>query len=774
MPAATASPPNRRAAAAQTRPARRHLAACVLVLMVVLGSAAVAPADPAATFSISDERPARNQAVVFQAAAECVAPVSCTWSGDEGLGASGREVAHSFAELGSKRVTLTIDDPTEGSGEPEILTRTVDVVNRAPTASISATATGLDVSFGSVAADADGDALTYAWSFGDGSSATDPTPVHTYSGAGTYTVTLTVSDGHESTEATESVRVVAPNAAPTAAFTFTTEDLTARLDATASSDPDGDRLTHTWSFGDGSTAVGATVSHTFTTSNHFPVVLTVTDPAGASHSVTRQVLVNRRPRALIAVSHEQTVVGREVTFRSISSDPDGDALNLAWGAGDPTGFRDGSRPSLTRSFATPGVHEVRLQVTDEHGAVSTTSTTVEVLNSVPVGAITATPASPLTGEAVALTSRASDPDGGSLQYAWDVDGDGFDDGTTASVESVTFALPETRRVRLRLTDEAGATAVEELSIEVRNRPPTADFDRNPDIVERGRPVTFTSRARDAEELELAEQSWDLDGDGDYDDAFGTTASHTFHSGRVHEVGLRVVDAHGGVAIARIPLVLGNRSPVASFTVAPERPVVGQTLELASQSSDPDGTLVEVAWDLDGDGEFDDATGDAARLAVERTGPITVGLRVTDDEGGADISRRDVEVGATGVAEPIAAAPPETARMLTPFPSVRVAGRLTRRGARFRVVSVSAPRGARVAWSCASRRCRAARRTATGRPLRIRALEREFPAGSVIELRVTRRGRIGKYTRIHVRRNRAPARRDMCLPPRSEAPRACSS
>lgn len=768
-----AEPLGRRAIARLPRAVR--LGAGALVATLGLGGAAVALADPAASFSISDERPARGQTVTLTATAECLAPVSCTWSGDDGLSASGREVTHAYSSLGTKQVTLTVDDPAEGSGDPEVVTRTVEVVNRAPEVSFDYEATNLDVAFTARATDADGDPLTYRWDFGDGSPASDADrladPTHTYGAAGSYDVTLEVSDGHDTSRHSASVTVVAANAAPTAAFGVSTDGLTARFDATSSSDPDGDELTYAWTFGDGTAAAGASVSHTFLTSDTYAVALEVSDGRGGEHTVTRQLLVNRPPAAAISVSTSSVVVGRPVTFTSASTDPDGDALRLAWDIdGEPAAGGE-KTPAITRSFDTPGSHSVRLRVVDDHGGTDSATVTVEAANLAPTVSIVASPSTVLTGEPISFTAGGEDPDGGPLHFAWDLDADGFDDGSGPSIGPLAFEVPGTRSIRVMAADGEGEPVVEELSVVIGNRGPSADFDWAPATVERRQPVTFTSRATDPEGLDLAEQSWDLDGDGAYDDAFGPTATTSFRKGGTHDVGLRVVDAHGGIAEVRIPIVLGNRPPTASFTVSPEQPGVGDTVELASTSVDPDGEELQSTWDLDGDGEYDDAAGPGARVLVERTGTVSVGLRVVDDEGGVDISRRDIAVLDRGN-EPAPVAQKPAPRMLSPFPSVRIAGSLTRRGARFRVVSVSAPKGARVTWACAARRCRAGGRVGTGRALRIRALQREFPAGATFEVRVTRRGWIGKYTRVKVLSKRGPARRDLCLAAGSKRPTAC--
>ena len=62
------------------------------------------------------------------------------------------------------------------------------------------------------------------------------------------------------------------------------------FDASGSSDADGQVVSYSWDFGDGSpTAAGATVSHTFTEPGLYTVQLTVTDDENATSSLTRNV-----------------------------------------------------------------------------------------------------------------------------------------------------------------------------------------------------------------------------------------------------------------------------------------------------------------------------------------------------------------------------------------------------------------------------------------------------------------------------------------------------
>jgi hypothetical protein len=95
--------------------------------------------------------------------------------------------------------------------------------------------------------------------------------------------------------------------------------------------------------------------------------------------------------------------------------------------------------------------------------------------------------------------------------------------------------------------------------------------------------------------------------------------------------------------------------------------------------------------------------------------------------------------------------------------------------------VGAPAGSRVEVSCRGKGCprRRQSRVAPGRAgtrgLRLVSFPtfaRALRAGIVLEIRITRSGRIGKYTRFVIRRNASPRRTDSCLKPGRSKPTAC--
>lgn len=98
---------------------------------------------------------------------------------------------------------------------------------------------------------------------------------------------------------------------------------TANFDASESVDSDGDDLTYAWDFGDGNTATGAQVSHTYETAGSYNAVLTVTDKAG--ESITKQVKMlagNAPPKVNIQIEGNDNFYfpGQPIKYKVIASD----------------------------------------------------------------------------------------------------------------------------------------------------------------------------------------------------------------------------------------------------------------------------------------------------------------------------------------------------------------------------------------------------------------------------------------------------------------------
>ena len=165
--------------------------------------------------------------------------------------------------------------------------------NVLPSAAFTQSANRLAASFdASTSSDADGTIASYDWDFGDGATGNGMTANHDYAAPGTYSVKLTVTDNSGgATEVSHDITVTDPNALPTAAFTSSASELTASLNGSTSSDPDGTIASYDWDFGDGSTGNGATTDHVYAAAGTYDVKLTVTDNRGATAEVTHPVKV---------------------------------------------------------------------------------------------------------------------------------------------------------------------------------------------------------------------------------------------------------------------------------------------------------------------------------------------------------------------------------------------------------------------------------------------------------------------------------------------------
>ena len=90
-----------------------------------------------------------------------------------------------------------------------------------------------------------------------------------------------------------------------------------------------------------------------------------------------------------------------------------------------------------------------------------------------------------------------------------------------------------------------------------------------------------------------------------------------------------VDFDGGT-IRKVTPTGGNQPPVAAIQANPTSGPAPLTVQFSGAgSSDPEGSALTYAWDLDGDGAYDDATGVTTQWTYTSPGNVVVGLRVTD-------------------------------------------------------------------------------------------------------------------------------------------------
>lgn len=388
-------------------------------------------------------------------------------------------------------------------------------------------------------------------------------------------------------------------------------------------------------------------------------------------------------------------------------------------------------------------------------------------------------------------------------------------GTRAPVSCPTVLLPPGTRVArwaalcvpLILTGVLAPAAMADA-------PPTADFDmtvngRSVSVIKPGTTVTFTDRSTDSDGT-IVQRGWDVNGDGVITDPTGP-ASLSRHFGgpsRTYTIILRVTDSAGNTDEARRTLAVvppgqqrpsprptpapapppANRAPVSAFGIAPAAPRVGEPVTFSSTARDPDGRIVAYAWDVDGDGRYDDGNGPTTTATFSSPGNRTVALRVADDRLAVNVAFRTLAVQPATAAASTAPAAPSTAspgiavlpvgairpELRQPELAVRIRGKILPTTVRVLSLSVKAPTGFKARVWCVGRGCpftKAVRRVRNGFA-RFTQLQRSLRPGTILRVTVTKPFNWGRYTSLRLRRGAAPDRTDRCLRGESTRPVPC--
>ncbi|HKZ63454.1 MAG TPA: PKD domain-containing protein, partial [Thermoplasmata archaeon] len=343
---------------------------------------------------------------------------------------------HAYTARGTFTVSLTVSD-TAGQNDTDTLT--IQIENRAPTASAIATTPPIYrgqivVLDGTGSSDPDGDSLTFSWRQVSGpevslTGANTATASFVPTELGSYGFNLTVDDGFGGSDEA-SVMVTVLNRNPVADAgpdqPAAAKNIVLTLDASASSDPDGDALTYAWTAPLGITLSDAnspTPTFTATRSDTYTFLLQVDDGLGGVATDTVVVTVLNTPPVAVANAPATAAKYAPVSLDgTASSDPDGDALTYVWtrvsGPFVTINGQDGALAAFTP--AVSGTYGFRLTVDDgDVGGTATDDVVVTATNAAPIAAAGPDQVGVFRGATVTLDGTgSSDPDGDPLTYSW--------------------------------------------------------------------------------------------------------------------------------------------------------------------------------------------------------------------------------------------------------------------------------------------------------------------------------------------------------------------
>ncbi len=407
------------------------------------------------------------------------AQLEFSWNFDEQFTGSGQTTSYTFTSDGEKTISLVVKDGNSVS-LPVSDKVTVMSNNHPPESSFTVQTNGLYVTVNaSGSVDVDGDNLSYKWDINGEATSSAKTFTYHFSSAGEKQISLTVNDGKlDSTKVSKIVTLkVADNTPennpPMASFTVQTDGLQITLDASGSTDADGDNLSYNWNINGEATSSAKTFTYHFSSAGDKQISLTVNDGKLDSTKVSRIVTLkaadntpeNNRPMASFTVQTD----GLQITLdASGSSDADGDNLSYKW---DINGEASRTSQKVTYSFSSAGDKQVSLTVNDGKVESTKVSKIVKVSDNNPPANIRPTASFTVQTNGLQITLDASgstDGDGDNLSYKWNINGEAnrtektltydfstagdktisliVNDGTEdslAQIQTVTVKAPET-------------------------------------------------------------------------------------------------------------------------------------------------------------------------------------------------------------------------------------------------------------------------------------------------------------------------------------------
>lgn len=337
--------------------------------------------------------------------------------------------------------------------------------------------------------------------------------------------------------------------------------------------------------------------------------------------------------------------GGSVTLdASASFDPDLDeALSYFWDVNGDGEYGDVAGETVTLNWATlnalgfselnPSV-QVSVRVSDGIGG-ATNSAPVSLDLVIPPNAVIAGPTDAVTFESLTYTLSTIGGDGGPNSYQIDWDGDGtFDETVPSTAGDVqlthTFTQADVFNVGVLSSDasETGPLAILPVTV----IPAVADIG-GPYSGNEGSAIPLSASGSTGSLFE-----WDLDNDGQFDDAVGENISFPASDDGVFPIGLRVNGPGGPTATTTVTFV--SVAPTATIS-GPTDLYRGETVTFTLDATDPSAVdqagLFTFEIDWDGNGTVDETvanvpTGTTLLHAFTATTTNPIQVRATDHDG----------------------------------------------------------------------------------------------------------------------------------------------
>ncbi|MEA2100953.1 MAG: PKD domain-containing protein [Thermodesulfobacteriota bacterium] len=430
------------------------------------------------------------------------------------------------------------------------------------------------------------------------------------------------------------------------------------LDAGASSDPNGDALSFSWSFISGpvddiviENASSAMAAFMAGPAGTYRFMVVCSDSRASS---TDQVDVRIKNVAPSVDAGGDVIMdaGGQTTLHAAGHDSNGDALSYQWTQtqGPEMTLSDMDQADVQMVFESPGQYIFSVRCSDGviTGEPDEMNVTINALNRAPSAVAGADMDVEVNDHVCLDASKSSDPDGDALSYEWtQVSGEEVElyDSTTAS-PWFDAELPGNLGFELKVCDAEVCSVPDMVEIRVldANTAPVADAGEDIEVKTGERVQLDASLSYDPDADPLG-YTWEQISGAivEISDGSGVLASFIPASSGVYSFQVRVYDSQS-FSTDTVEVVVSSVNGIPVADAGEDRVVsIGDNVQLdASQSYDPDADPLSFSWSqVEGPGvSLDSPDSVSPVFTPSEAGVYTFELRVWDDE---DTSKADTVV-----------------------------------------------------------------------------------------------------------------------------------
>lgn len=443
---------------------------------------------------------------------------------------------------------------------------------------------------------------TFLWNFGDGSTSTLANPIHTYTNPGNYNVTLLISNSNGCSKSLTKQNFITLISKPTTTISASnTSACTAPFSTVFSASSNQTGVSYLWNFGDNTTGLGNTLSHTYNALGSYTVQLISINTTGCKDTLILPNYINiNNLIASFSVGNTQCQ-NTPVNFTNTSIPIGG---NYFWNFGDGATTTTNNPSHI---YSNPGNYTVKLIV--QNGSCIDSATQIITIKPAPVAAFTASPTSPCAVPGIVNFTNTSTGTG-IVSYLWN-----FGDLTTSTTPNPTHTYNSYNQftVQLTVTNSVGCsnTAVQYNAVTIIEELDTINLS-NANLCA---PYTTSFSLNTNASVGIVSYNWSF---GNAQNSTAANPTNTYTTPGNYTITLNYTLANGCSYSKQKTIVVGT-TPIANFTASPTTICIGSAVSFVNTSSGASA----YTWFF-GDGSFSNNSTNLTHTYVD-TGYFSVML-----------------------------------------------------------------------------------------------------------------------------------------------------